>query len=427
MTANETVDFAQLLSTFTAEGQIPSEEVVTGKIATETTQVKLLEKLEDVLQLLQDVPNENLSPEQQEMVYAIIQTLSLQTVQLEENLQVTESSVEKVMVSDPAQEKLMNLLHQVEQELKSLLSKASVKQFEEDPKIMGVEDKNILADPKKVEQIFKHLIEFTQQLETEQQSAGKHTPLKQLEQLEQVLKQMNNLSQELTSHTQSIDSERSIEANVEKPTRQVTATTVNQLSNVESLPVEALQNEESSPTIMATASDITKTSQTSGRTEPTAQAQAPTVRMTNLIEELGEVLRGSFRLNSTGEGTQIKVNIFPEHLGHLDIRITELNGKIAAQIFTSSLVAKEALDLQVNQLRHSLLQQGITIEKIEITQQHSSQSFGQQNAHPDQRFSQQQKQGNASHNKNGYQRLEEEVTIERNHAVTGQMKIDYTI
>ncbi|MGB5944800.1 flagellar hook-length control protein FliK [Paenisporosarcina sp.] len=425
-TAKESVNFAQLLSVFTAEGQIPSEEVITEKIATETPQVKLLEKLEDVLQVLQGLPKENLSPEQQEMMNAIIQMLSLQTVQLEENLQVTESSVEKVMVSNPSQDKLMNLLHQVEQELKSLMSKASVKQFEDDPKIMGVEDKNILADPKKVEQIFKQLIEFTQQLETEQQSAGKHTPLKQLEQLEQVLKQMNNLSQELTSHTQSIDSELSIEANVESTTRQVTETTVKQLSNVDSLPLEAIQNEESSSILMATASDITKTSQASGRPESSAPVQAPTVRMTNLIEELGEVLRGSFRLNGTGEGTQIKVNIFPEHLGHLDIRITELNGKIAAQIFTSSSVAKEALDLQVNQLRNSLLQQGITIEKIEIMQQHSSQ-FGQQNAHPDQRFSQQQKQGNASHNKNGYQRLEEEVTIERNHAVTGQMKIDYTI
>ncbi len=149
--------------------------------------------------------------------------------------------------------------------------------------------------------------------------------------------------------------------------------------------------------------------------------------MTNLIEELGGVLRSSFRLNGNGEGTQIKVNIFPEHLGHLDIRITELNGKIAAHIFTSSLVAKEALDLQVNQLRNSLLQQGITIEKIEISQQHSSQSFGQQNAHPDQRFSQQQKQGTASRNKHGYQQLEEEVAVIRNHAVNGMMKVDYTI
>ncbi|MGB2992754.1 MAG: hypothetical protein WBB47_08980, partial [Paenisporosarcina sp.] len=60
-TAKESVNFAQLLSVFTAEGQIPSEEVITEKIATETPQVKLLEKLEDVLQVLQDLPKENLS------------------------------------------------------------------------------------------------------------------------------------------------------------------------------------------------------------------------------------------------------------------------------------------------------------------------------------------------------------------------------
>ncbi len=174
-----------------------------------------------------------------------------------------------------------------------------------------------------------------------------------------------------------------------------------------------------------TTTDTTKAGQAAGRTEPTVPTA--TVRMSNLVEELGEVLRGTFRLNGTGEGTQIKVSIFPQHLGHLDIRITELNGKIAAQIFTSSLVAKEVLDLQVNQLRNSLLQQGVTIDKIEITQQHSSQSFGQQHAHPDQRFSQQQKQGTASGNKNGYQRLEEEATIERNHASNGTMKVDYTI
>ncbi|MBW9234953.1 hypothetical protein JQK62_22535, partial [Leptospira santarosai] len=66
--------------------------------------------------------------------------------------------------------------------------------------------------------------------------------------------------------------------------------------------------------------------------------------MSNLIEELGGVLKGSFRLNGTLEGAQLKVNIAPEHLGHLDIRLTASEGKIAAQIFTSNLVAKEALE-----------------------------------------------------------------------------------
>ena len=189
--------------------------------------------------------------------------------------------------------------------------------------------------------------------------------------------------------------------------------------------IETVQNEgNSQPLTAGTALDATKTNQAIQRAE--ASAPTPTVRMSNLIEDLGGVLKGSLRLNGLEEGTQIKVSIFPEHLGHLEIRLTELNGKIAAQIFTTSLVAKEALDQQVAQLRNTLLQQGVTIDKIEISQQTSQQSFGQQNAHPDQRFTQQQRQG-MSRDKNGYQRIEDEIVAERNYSVDGMMKVDYTV
>ncbi len=413
--AKETVNFAELFGSLTAEGKVASKDV-----GSENQQGELLEKLEDLLQVLQDLPQETMSPEQQEMMNAIIQILSLQTIQIDTQLQGSDSEIEKLTGNAPAQEKLMNLLKQVNHELKEMLSKVSVIPFEDVPKIGGVEETNVLADPKKFEQVVKQLVGFIQQLEAQQQATGKQTSLQQVEQMEQVLKQMTSFTEKLESQTQLTESQRSNGEMVET-TQQVPK----QQQDGSGSRLEPMQLEENSQTLTVTTTDSTKASQASARPEPTVPT--PTVRMSNLIEELGEVLRSSFRLNATGEGTQIKVNIFPEHLGHLDIRITELNGKIAAQIFTSSLVAKEALDLQVNQLRNSLLQQGITIEKIEITQQHSSQSFGQQHAHPDQRFSQQQKQGTASGNKNGYQRIEEEATIERNHSVSGVMKVDYTI
>lgn len=421
--ATSTVNFAELLGSVTAEDQIASEEVVVASVVSdnmpsEIQQGELLEKLEDVLQVLQELPQEMMSPEQQEMMNSIIQILSLQTTQLDAQLQGTESGI------DPAQEKLMNLLHQVDQKLKEMLSNVSVIPFEDVPKIVGVEEKNVLADPEKFEQVVKQLVGFIQQLESEQQASGKQTSFQQLMQMEQVLKQMKSMTENLESQTQVTESQQNNRGNVEA-SRQVSGNTVTQQQDGNGIRLEPIKLEETSQALTAPTTETTKAGQASGRTEPTVST--PTVRMSNLIEELGEVLRSSFRMNRTGEGNQIKVNIFPEHLGHLDIRITELNGKIAAHIFTSSLVAKEALDLQVNQLRNSLLQQGVTIDKIEITQQHSSQSFGQQNTHPDQRFSQQQKQGNASGNKNGYQRIEEEATIERNHAVNGMMKVDYTI
>ena len=147
--------------------------------------------------------------------------------------------------------------------------------------------------------------------------------------------------------------------------------------------------------------------------------------MSNIIEELGSVLRGSIRLTGNPEGTQIRVNITPDHLGHLDIRFTEINGKIAAHIFTSTLVAKEVLDLQMNQMRNLLLQQGVPLEKIEVSQQ-NLQSFGQQTDH---RFSQQrrEKQEAASHGKNEYERMDEEMAVERTQSSDLSMNVNYTV
>lgn len=122
-------------------------------------------------------------------------------------------------------------------------------------------------------------------------------------------------------------------------------------------------------------------------------AQQPVVRFSQILEDLTQIFRA--QLNKGNEqGTQLRVKLHPEHLGHLDIRITSLDGKITAQIMTGTKVAKEALELTVGQLRTSLVQQGIQVEKIEVShqaQQHhqsnfsdsrsNHQSFGQHSQH----------------------------------------------
>ena len=406
--AKDAVNFATLLSSVTtSEAQHASEEKVS-----ELQQGDLLEKLQEMLQTLQEMPKENLSPEEQEMMMGIVQMLSLQTVQIENQLKSVELGQDKLVLSHSVQEKLVSLLNQVNQEIQKQLT--ITKSFEAATELAGVE-KNILADPKKLEQAFKQLIAFIQQLETEQQAVtGKQVEFQQLNDVTKIFKHIDDLPQQSSDQTPL-----SMQAISQLQQQDGGAGTVR---------VEVVQSEVNGQVLTGTSSDVAKASQAPTRPEVTTPAPAPTVRMSNLIEELGGVLKGSFRLNGTQEGTQLKVNIFPEHLGHLDIRLTASEGKIAAQIFTSNLLAKEALELQVNQLRNSLLQQGVTIDRIEISQQSSQSSLGQQHAHPDQRFSQQQqKQGHASHNKNGYQRIEEEAAVERNHSSEGLMKVDYTI
>lgn len=415
-----TVNFAALLGSVTAEGQSASEEKVNQQEA-------LLGKLQDVLQTLQEIPKENLSPEEQEMMYVIVQMLSLQTVQIENQLHSVEPGQ---VTSDSVQEKLINQLNQIDQEIQK--QSTVTKSFEATAELVGVEE-NILADPKKLEQAFKQLVAFIQQLDNEQQAI---TGKQQQNEVAKIFKQMDSFTQQPTDQTQLTEPPRNNGLIVDT-SRPLSTQSISQLQQLDgnAARVEPVPTEVNVQVLTGAASEVAKASQAPTRPEASAPPPpAPTVHMSNLIEELGGVLKGSFRLNGTQEGTQIKVNIFPEHLGQLDIRLTASEGKIAAQIFTSNLLAKEVLELQVNQLRNSLLQQGVTLDRIEISQQSSQPSFGQQNAHPDQRFSQQQqqqqqqqKQGNASHNKNGYQRIEEEAAIERYHSSEGLMKVDYTI
>ena len=79
----------------------------------------------------------------------------------------------------------------------------------------------------------------------------------------------------------------------------------------------------------------------------------------------------------------------------------------------------------MNQMRNVLLQQGIQLDKIEVSQQ-NLQSFEQQTDH---RFSQQrrEKQETASHGKNEYERLDEEMAVERNQLSLHSMNVNYTV
>lgn len=370
------VAFAELFASVSTESQIDSAE----------SPNEMQKKLSEVLDALQDLSLDNLSSEELEAMYGVFQMFSLQTIDIKAMLQGTNLE----------QEKVKTLLLQIQQELQQV-------------SIAKIHLENGVSTATQLEQITQQLEAILQQLKTEQQSNGKQSSFQQL----------SNVKQEMESPIQNIEMQHTNPQN-ENTSKQLT----NLAPDSKGLQTEPLLVGENSPPLTGSALDATKAGQAPQR--PETSVPTPTVRMANIIEELGEVLQSSLRLNGNKEGMQIRVNIFPEHLGNLDIRITETNGKIAALILTSNLIAKEALDLQVNQMRNTLIQQGVTIDKIEIAHDNMQQSFGQQNAHPEQRSSQQhQKHGTAT--KNRYQGIEDEATVVRTHLVDGLMKVDYTI
>ncbi|MUT66356.1 flagellar hook-length control protein FliK [Paenibacillus sp. NEAU-GSW1] len=66
--------------------------------------------------------------------------------------------------------------------------------------------------------------------------------------------------------------------------------------------------------------------------------------------------------------TEATIQLFPEQLGQVDIRITVQNGQLTAVFHTDTVSAKDVLDNQMAQLRAALQAQGLSVDKLEVTQ-----------------------------------------------------------
>ncbi|MDO3410698.1 flagellar hook-length control protein FliK [Saccharibacillus sp. CPCC 101409] len=72
--------------------------------------------------------------------------------------------------------------------------------------------------------------------------------------------------------------------------------------------------------------------------------------------------------------TEAKISLTPDHLGKVDIRITMHGGQLVAQFVTEHAAAKDMLEQQMSQLRGTLQGQGLTVEKLEVSQNSQLQS-----------------------------------------------------
>ncbi|TCS82941.1 flagellar hook-length control protein FliK [Tepidibacillus fermentans] len=84
----------------------------------------------------------------------------------------------------------------------------------------------------------------------------------------------------------------------------------------------------------------------------------------NFANELGKVIVKHVQLPSGVSET--KIQLHPQELGQIDVKITSHQGQISAQLVADTLVAKELMEGQIQQLRQSLIQQGFIVERIEV-------------------------------------------------------------
>ncbi|MGF9915431.1 flagellar hook-length control protein FliK [Paenibacillus ehimensis] len=108
-----------------------------------------------------------------------------------------------------------------------------------------------------------------------------------------------------------------------------------------------------------------------------AQVKAPVVQMqaATFSEDMTQFVVRSLVMGTSADGmTEAKISLYPQHLGHVEVKLTMQNGHLIAQFVADSLAGKEMLESQLSQLRTTLQSQGIQVEKLEVSQSQNYQS-----------------------------------------------------
>ncbi|MCH4827636.1 flagellar hook-length control protein FliK [Planococcus halocryophilus] len=435
-----------------------SIETATSNNSEDSTPVEsVLESLTSLLTALQEIPLEERSDEQQEILYAILQ---LQTIQ-SENKQTQLTGLQDMTVKNQSNEQqevqyAIFQLQTIQSENKQVqlteIDQVEVKAPNDQSKLVALLEKlqvllGKLTDKTGESQIPKDSIIISKQLDELIKMLEKQPPETKVNLLLKTMEQHSPIFS-LSEESHSVNELPRLVSELLKPLKEVPKLTVEpqevfkeggtaEVKSVAKLlggeeiqttkvPTEVKVVQESPAQPVTFATDAGKSASTLMKAETNLQT-APVVRLPNLLEDLSGMLKSSMRLAESPEGMKMRVNIFPEHLGHLEILMTSTNGKLAAQIMTSTPMAKEALELQLNQLRASLIQQGVEVEKIEVLEQSPQQPFSQQQPHAEQR-SRQQQQGKNSRNSNSYFQSEEDLVRETRKPLSeGLMKVDYTV
>jgi flagellar hook-length control protein FliK len=103
--------------------------------------------------------------------------------------------------------------------------------------------------------------------------------------------------------------------------------------------------------------------------------QTPVVTVSELGHEVSDMAAKLVRITGGQSGkSEATFSLYPQHLGHVEVKIFSQAGQISAQIIAGTPQAKEALEGQLQHLRTALMQQGLQVEKLDVMQQTSQTS-----------------------------------------------------
>ncbi|MDR7869597.1 MAG: flagellar hook-length control protein FliK [Tissierellaceae bacterium] len=84
------------------------------------------------------------------------------------------------------------------------------------------------------------------------------------------------------------------------------------------------------------------------------------------IQKVNDAFIELMDLNVNGEDKSMKVKLYPEELGHIDVTLKMEEGKLVAKIVVENEQVRELFNTHINQLSDKLIRQDIHLERLDV-------------------------------------------------------------
>lgn len=103
------------------------------------------------------------------------------------------------------------------------------------------------------------------------------------------------------------------------------------------------------------------------------------VEVTQIRDIVTQIVR-EIRVNIKPDLTSMELQLNPENLGRVNLSVVSKDGAMTAQFTVTNMIAKEAIESQMQLLKDNLNQQGVKVESIEVTVSNFGFSQGDETA-----------------------------------------------
>ncbi|USG67929.1 flagellar hook-length control protein FliK [Brevibacillus ruminantium] len=106
-----------------------------------------------------------------------------------------------------------------------------------------------------------------------------------------------------------------------------------------------------------------------------AANNAHPVQANQFSQQVSQLFVKQMKLTQVNGVHEARLILYPQSLGQVDVKITSQNGIVTAHFSAETAAGKELLDNQLSQLRAALTQQGLQVERLEVSQQGQSSNL----------------------------------------------------